>query len=79
MCNFFAGQGKLSAGVLKWMQQELLDYNGSGLFVIEGSHRSEPTVGLLAPVQDKLKLLLKLPSGPEVLLLKGGGLLPFLW
>jgi|GEM_PF-4260315 len=79
MYNFFAGEGKLPAGVLERMQQELMHENGSGLFVVEWNHRSEPILGVLARVQDKLKRLPKLPSGPQVLLLKGGGSLPFLW
>lgn len=79
MYSFFAGQGDLPAGVSKRMQQELMDHTGSGpvLFGVELSLSTN--CGGLARVQDKLKRLLKLPSGANVVLLKGGGSPRLLW
>lgn len=77
MLNFFAGPGKMPVSVLKRIQHELIDYQGSGLSVMEWSHRSEPIVQLLARVQGKLRRLLKLPDSSDVLLLQGGGTLQF--
>lgn len=79
MCNVFADKGKMPVSVLKRIQQELMDYNVSGQSVIEWSNSSVPIVELLARVQDKLRRLLKLQSGSEVLLLQGGGSLRSLW
>jgi phosphoserine aminotransferase len=77
MFNFFAGPGKMPVSVLERIQNELMDYQGSGLSVMEWSHRSSPIVDLLARVQDKLRRLLLLPTTSDVLLLQGGGAFQF--
>lgn len=77
MINFFAGPGKMPVRVLERIQRELMDYQGSGLSVMEWSHRSPPIVELLERVQAKLRRLLNLPASSDVLLLQGGGTLQF--
>lgn len=67
----------MPVSVLKRIQRELMDYEGSGLSVMEWSHRSAPIVELLERVQAKLRRLLKLPASADVLLLQGGGSLQF--
>lgn len=77
MKNIIAGPGRMPVSVLERIQHELKDYAGSGLSVMEWSHRSEPIVALLERVQEKLHRLLKLPSSSQVLLLQGGGSMQF--
>ncbi|MDO8776031.1 MAG: 3-phosphoserine/phosphohydroxythreonine transaminase [Burkholderiaceae bacterium] len=77
MRNFFAGPGKMPASVLKRIQDEMIDYAGTGMSVMEWSHRSDPILALLERVQNKLRRLLKLPDTSDVLLLQGGGSLQF--
>lgn len=54
-----------------------MDYSGTGLSVMEWSHRSAPIVELLERVHAKLRRLLKLPDDSDVVLLQGGGSLQF--
>lgn len=75
--NFFAGPGKMPVSVLQRIQAELLDFQGTGLSVMEWGHRSAPILELLERVQMKLRRLLALPSSSEVLLLQGGGTMQF--
>lgn len=67
----------MPVSVLKRIQDEMMDWQGTGLSVMEWSHRSEPIVTLLERVQAKLRRLLKLPASSGVLLLQGGGSLQF--
>lgn len=73
MINFFAGPGKMPVSVLERIQGELMDYEGSGLSVMEWSHRAPKIEALLARVRAKLRRLLKLPASSDVVLLQGGG------
>lgn len=63
--------------VLQRIQAEMLDYRGSGMSVMEWSHRSKPIEELLERVHVKLRRLLRLPSTSDVVLLQGGGSLQF--
>lgn len=67
----------MPVSVLERIRRELMDYEGSGLSVMEWSHRSPQIVDLLARVQAKLRRLLNLPASSDVLLLQGGGTLQF--
>lgn len=78
VANFYAGPGKLPTSVLKRIAAELTNYRGSGMSVMEISHRAKPIVDLIERTQLKIKHLLGLRHESEVLLLQGGGSLQFL-
>jgi len=70
--NFAAGPSMLFKDVLKKAQEEMLDYQGTGMSVAEMSHRSKT----FDEIHNKCKLLLKellnVPDNYEILLLQGG-------
>lgn len=67
----------MPVSVLQRIQSEMLDYQGSGLSVMEWSHRSQPIEDLLERVHSKLRRLLRLPATSDLVLLQGGGSLQF--
>lgn len=75
--NFSAGPSTLPVPVLERAQAELLDYNGTGMSVMEMSHRSAPFEGILNAAKADLKTLLGVPDSHEVLFLQGGASLQF--
>ncbi len=75
--NFYPGPGALPLPVLRRIKAELLDYRGLGMSVMELSHRSAPAVALIADTLERLRRLLGLGDGHEVLLLQGGASLQF--
>jgi phosphoserine aminotransferase len=75
--NFFAGPGKMPPSVLSRLRDEMTNYAGTGLSVMEWSHRSPPIEALLDRVLFKLRTLLHIPASSDVLLLQGGGTLQF--
>ena len=78
LANFYAGPGKLPERVLSRLQNELRDYRGSGMSVMEINHRAPPVLDLIERVTQKIKGLLELDEQDEVLLLQGGGSLQFI-
>jgi len=76
--NFYAGPGKLPGSVLDRIRDELTDYRGTGLSVLEISHRAPPVLEMLERTQEKLRKLMGLASDDAVLFLQGGGSLQFL-
>ncbi|MDR0588523.1 MAG: 3-phosphoserine/phosphohydroxythreonine transaminase [Burkholderiales bacterium] len=70
--NFNPGPATLPESVLKQVQQELLDYQGRGLSVMEMSHRSEAFLEIAANAERDLRALLNLSSDYTVLFLQGG-------
>lgn len=69
---FNAGPSKLHDSVLKKIQEELLDYNGIGMSVLEISHRS-PDFSKIIDENDKLvRQILEIPENYRVLWLQGG-------
>jgi phosphoserine aminotransferase len=75
--NFCAGPCTLPVEVLTEAQEELLDYRGSGMSVIEMSHRSPEYDEVHRYVLDQLRRILEVPDDFEVLLVQGGALLQF--
>jgi len=73
VANFGAGPAKLPQEVLKNVQQELLNYNGSGISVMEMSHRSKDYENINNTAQETLRDLLKVPDNYKILFLQGGG------
>lgn len=75
--NFYPGPCALPASVLLRIREELPDYHGTGMSILEISHRAPPVVDLMADTAAALKRLLGLDDSFEVLLLQGGAALQF--
>ncbi len=70
--NFSAGPSALPKDVLAKAQSELLSYNGSGMSVMELSHRSNLFAQIIADAEARLRELLSIPNQYRVLFLQGG-------
>ncbi|WP_226003244.1 3-phosphoserine/phosphohydroxythreonine transaminase [Paenibacillus sp. BJ-4] len=70
--NFNAGPAALPSEVLLQIQEELLDLQGTGLSILEISHRSKEYEKINGETQQLLKELLRIPLDYEVLFLQGG-------
>ena len=75
--NFSAGPAVLPEEVLKETQEELLDYRGCGMSVMEMSHRSSVFQQIIDEAEADLRELMNIPSEYRVLFLQGGASLQF--
>jgi phosphoserine aminotransferase len=75
--NFSAGPAMLPAEVLARAGDEMLDWHGSGVSVMEMSHRGKEFMGIAAEAEKDLRGLLAIPAGYKVLFLQGGATLQF--
>jgi phosphoserine aminotransferase len=75
--NFNAGPGALPLSVLERIRQELLDWRGSGMSVMEMSHRSPEFESIIAGAESGLRKHLTIPDEYAVLFLQGGGSMQF--
>ena len=75
--NFGAGPAVLPQGVLERVQAELLDYAGTGMSVMEMSHRSAAFEGIIQKAEADLRTLLGLGGDHAVLFVQGGASLQF--
>jgi phosphoserine aminotransferase len=75
--NFSAGPAMLPAEVLARAGDEMLDWQGSGMSVMEMSHRGKEFMGIAAEAERDLRELLAIPAGYKVLFLQGGATLQF--
>src|SRR5437764_3910867 len=75
--NFNAGPATLPLPVLERIREELFDWRGSGMSVMEMSHRSPEYESINAAAGQKLRGLLAIPDSYEVIFLQGGGSLQF--
>ena len=75
--NFNAGPAALPLAVLEQIQGELLDYRGSGMSVMEMSHRSTEFEDINSRAEQSLRRGLAIPEDYSVLFLQGGGSLQF--
>ncbi|MBN2388932.1 MAG: 3-phosphoserine/phosphohydroxythreonine transaminase [Anaerolineales bacterium] len=75
--NFNAGPAALPLEVLQQAQAELLDYKGTGMSVMEISHRSKEFEAILQEAEADLRDLLQIPANYKVLFLQGGATLQF--
>ena len=75
--NFSAGPCCLPKAVLKKSQEELLDWHGTGVSVMEMSHRSKDFVSIITKAEDDLRKLLNIPENYKILFLQGGASLQF--
>ena len=70
--NFSAGPAVLPEAVLKEAAAEMLDYRGSGMSVMEMSHRSKVFQEILTTAEQDLRDLMGIPANYKVLFLQGG-------
>jgi phosphoserine aminotransferase len=73
MFNFSAGPAVLPKTVLAHAQAELLDWRGTGMSVMEMSHRGPQFESILAEAIADLRALIGIPSNYKILFLQGGG------
>lgn len=70
--NFSAGPAVLPEEVLKSAAEEMLDYNGTGMSVMEMSHRSKAFEEIITTAEADLRELMGIPDNYKVLFLQGG-------
>jgi len=75
--NFSAGPAMLPAEVLSRAGDEMLDWHGSGMSVMEMSHRGREFIAIAADAEKDLRQLLAVPDNYKVLFLAGGATLQF--
>jgi phosphoserine aminotransferase len=72
--NFSAGPAVLPEEVLRQAAAEMLDWRGSGMSVMEMSHRGKEFIGIAAKAEADLRTLLAIPPHYKVLFLQGGAI-----
>lgn len=75
--NFNAGPAGLPLEVMQQAQAELLDYKGTGMSIIEMSHRSKEFEAMLNETEADMRELLNIPANYKVLFMQGGASLQF--
>ncbi|MEW6612077.1 MAG: 3-phosphoserine/phosphohydroxythreonine transaminase [Pseudomonadota bacterium] len=75
--NFSAGPAALPVEVLQQVQQELVDWHGAGMSVMEMSHRGKGFMQIAAEAEADLRELMQIPGNYKVLFLQGGASLQF--
>ena len=70
--NFSAGPAALPEAVLKQAQEEMLDWHGSGMSVMEMSHRGREFMSIAEQAEADLRELMAIPDNYKVLFLQGG-------
>lgn len=75
--NFCAGPAAMPTAVLERAREELLDYQGRGLSVMEMSHRSPTFEAIAAKAEQDLRELLAIPDNYRVLFMQGGATMQF--
>jgi len=75
--NFSAGPAVMPKAVLQQAQAELRDWHGSGMSVMEMSHRGKEYIGIQAQAEAGVRELLDIPANYKVLFLQGGAHLQF--
>ncbi|HSH85006.1 MAG TPA: 3-phosphoserine/phosphohydroxythreonine transaminase [Guyparkeria sp.] len=70
--NFSAGPAMLPTEVLTRARDEMIDYQGTGMSVMEMSHRGKTFVGIAEQAEANLRKLLSIPDNYKVLFLQGG-------
>ena len=75
--NFSAGPAALPTSVLAEIADEMMDYRGCGMSVLEMSHRSSMYQQIIDDVEATLRRLLSIPDNYRVLFLQGGATLQF--
>ena len=70
--NFSAGPAVLPEPVLKELAEEMMDYQGCGMSVMEMSHRSPEFQKIIDEAEQDLRDLMNIPDNYKVLFLQGG-------
>ena len=70
--NFSAGPAVLPEEVLREAADEMLDYRGTGMSVMEMSHRSKAFAGIIEEAEADIRELMQIPDNYKVLFLQGG-------
>jgi phosphoserine aminotransferase len=72
--NFSAGPAALPESVLRQAAAEMLDWRGSGMSVMEMSHRGKEFISIAAEAEGLLRELLAIPASYKVLFMQGGAI-----
>ena len=75
--NFYAGPSILNQGVIKNAADAVMNFAGTGLSVLEVSHRGKEFTAVIEEAAQLFKELLDIPEGYEVIFLGGGASLQF--
>ena len=75
--NFSAGPSVLPEPVLQRARAEMMNYRGTGMSVMEMSHRSPAFSEIFAETKEKFRRMLRIPDSHEILFLQGGATLQF--
>ena len=75
--NFSAGPAALPTEVLEQLRDEMLDWHGQGMSVMEMSHRGKTFVGIAQQAEADLRELLGVPANYKMLFLQGGATAQF--
>ncbi len=76
--NFNAGPGILPSSVLEQASKAVLNFNDSGLSLLEIGHREAPFVAVMEEARALVKSIMKLEANREVLFLQGGATMQFM-
>jgi phosphoserine aminotransferase len=74
VCNFGAGPATLPEEVLRQAADEMLDWHGSGMSVMEMSHRGKEFISIYEAAERDFRELLSVPANYRILFMQGGGL-----
>ncbi len=72
--NFSAGPAAIPEEVLREAASEMLDWHGSGMGVMEMSHRGKEFISIYEKAEADLRELLAVPMNYKILFMQGGGL-----
>lgn len=75
--NFNAGPAGLPLEVMQQAQAELLDYKGTGMSIVEMSHRSKEFEAMINEAEADMRELLNIPANYKVIFMQGGASLQF--
>lgn len=75
--NFSAGPSMLPLEVLQKAQSQMLNYEGSGMSVMEMSHRSSAYDEIIKTTEARMRRILNIPENYKVLFMQGGGTMQF--
>ena len=75
--NFSAGPAMMPEPVLEEIRDEMMNYRGSGMCVMEMSHRSKTYEAIIHETEADLRKLMGIPDNYKVLFVQGGGTLQF--
>ncbi|MES2944600.1 MAG: aminotransferase class V-fold PLP-dependent enzyme, partial [Pseudomonadota bacterium] len=72
--NFSAGPANLPEEVLQQAAAEMLDWRGSGMSVMEMSHRGKEFISIYEAAEADFRALMSVPANFRILFMQGGGL-----